>query len=178
MGQDIFEEIDPVDLEEGLLKRAKNRAMYLLGAKAYCRAELYKKLQKNYPDEICDKVVAVMEEYGFIDDEVYAKKLAAYLIKKKQFGLRKAKFEMGMKGLDKSLVDEVLEEYGADDMREEITKIIEKKYYDCLDDRKDIQRVVNALARRGYGFDDIKACISAVQQSIEDSDIDDTQYEE
>lgn len=166
--KNILDEIDPADLEEGLLKRAKNRAMYILAARPCSSKGLYNKLIKNYPDEICTDVVRLMTEYGFLDDEVYAKKLAHYLIKKKQLGIYKARYDMSVKGLDRTIIDEALAEYDSQDMQDEITRIIEKKYADSLDTGKDVQRVMNALARRGYSFDDIRSCISAFRENSDD----------
>lgn len=158
------------DKQSGEKERAKKRAMYLLGNRDYCRNELYKKLMENYCEETCDYVIELMEHYDFIDDERYAGKLAKKLIKVSHKGKRRARYEMMMKGLDAETVDEALSQYSDEDIVEEIKSLVEKKYYEKLDDRADVQKVIAALARRGYGFDDIKTALRLVREEMEENE--------
>lgn len=45
-------------------RKAKERALYLLDYRDYSYVELYKKLEKNYSEEICDAVMDKMLELG------------------------------------------------------------------------------------------------------------------
>ena len=158
--------------DEKELETAKKRAMYLLGGKDYSKKELMDKLLKNYSRENCEKAVAQMEEYGFLDDERYAKKLARQYIEVRKYGKSRAKMMMIQKGLGSALADEALEQYTSDDMIDEIVSIIEKKYYDRLfeeglEGRKEMQKVMAALARRGYGYEDIKSAVAIVRDGAE-----------
>ena len=79
---------------------------------------------------------------------------------------------MIQKGLGPSIADEALSRYSADDMVEEIRAVIEKKYMDRLsadgtEGMTEMQKVMAALARRGYGYDDIKKAISLVRENVE-----------
>lgn len=159
--------------DEKELETAKKRAMYLLGGKDYSKKELMDKLLKNYSRENCEKAVAQMEEYGYLDDERYAKKLARQYIEVRKYGKSRAKMMMIQKGLGSALADEALEQYTSDDMIDEIVSIIEKKYYDRLfeeglEGRKEMQKVMAALARRGYGYEDIKNAVAIVRDGAED----------
>ncbi len=154
------------------LETAKKRAMYLLGGKDYSKKELFDKLLKNYSRETCESVIEMMCEYGFLDDERYAKKLARQYIEVRKYGKSRAKMMMLQKGLGSALADEALEQYSADDLINEIVEIIEKKYYDRLfteglEGRKEMQKVMAALARRGYGFEDIKSAVALVKEGAE-----------
>ena len=155
------------------LETAKKRAMYLLGGKDYSKKELLDKLLKNYSRESCEKAVAQMEEYGYLDDRRYAGKLARQYIEVRKYGKSRAKMMMIQKGLGSALADEALEQYTSDDMIDEIVSIIEKKYYDRLfeeglEGRKEMQKVMAALARRGYGYEDIKSAVAVVRNGAED----------
>ncbi len=159
--------------DEKELETAKKRAMYLLGGKDYSKKELMDKLLKNYSRENCEKAVAQMEEYGYLDDERYAKKLARQYIEVRKYGKSRAKMMMIQKGLGSALADEALEQYTSDDMIDEIVSIIEKKYYDRLfeeglEGQKEMQKVMAALARRGYGYEDIKNAVAIVRDGAED----------
>lgn len=154
------------------LETAKKRAMYLLGGKDYSKKELFDKLLKNYSRETCESVIEMMCEYGFLDDERYAKKLARQYIEVRKYGKSRAKMMMLQKGLGSALADEALKQYSADDLINEIVEIIEKKYYDRLfteglEGRKEMQKVMAALARRGYGFEDIKSAVALVKEGAE-----------
>lgn len=165
---------EEIGVDDNEYQRARKRAIYLLGEKAYCSKELYEKLLKNYSEETCKRVLADMTDYGYIDDEKYAKKYAEYLIKGKKHGLHKARFEMQQKGIARAIADEALAEYDKEDYRAEIAALIEKKYKNKLDAPDDVRRTIAALARRGYGYSDIKAALERVSENAT-QDID---YEE
>ncbi len=154
------------------LETAKKRAMYLLGGRDYSRKELLDKLLKNYSRETCEEAVRQMAEYGYLDDRRYADKLARKYVEVRKYGKSRAKMMMIQKGLGPSIADEALSRYSADDMVEEITAIIEKKYMDKLsadgaEGMKEMQKVMAALARRGYGYEDIKKAVSLVRENTE-----------
>lgn len=149
------------------LETAKKRAMYLLGGKDYSRKELLNKLLNNYSPEVCEAAVEQMLEYGYLDDERYAKKLARNYIEVRKYGKKRAKMMMIQKGLNPSLADEALSRYSDEEIIDEIVAIIEKKYYDNLfesglEGQKERQKVMAALARRGYGYEQIKKAVSIV----------------
>lgn len=159
-------------MNEKELETAKKRAMYLLGGKDYSRKELTEKLLKNYSREAAEAAVSQMVEYGYLDDRRYAKKLARQYIEVRRYGKSRAKMMMIQKGLGPQLADEALEQYSAEDLIGEIVTIIEKKYYDRLfleglEGRKEMHKVMAALARRGYGYEDIKTAVSAVRDGSE-----------
>lgn len=149
------------------LETAKKRAMYLLGGKDYSRKELLNKLLNNYSPETCEAAVEQMIEYGYLDDERYAKKLARNYIEVRKYGKKRAKMMMIQKGLSPSLADEALSKYSDEEIIDEIIAIIEKKYYDSLfesglEGQKERQKVMAALARRGYGYEQIKRAVAVV----------------
>lgn len=148
------------------IQQAKKRAAYFLGLRAYSKGELYKKLGTDFPSETCEAALEWAESLGYLNDREYAEKLAKKLIHVKRVGIRKASWEMRQKLVPDEIINDVLSEYSDDDMCSEITELLKRKYSDKLNDRKDIERVMNALARRGYNFDDIKKCISAFKADI------------
>lgn len=157
------------------LETAKKRAVYLLGGKDYSKKELMNKLLNNYSRESCEAAVEQMVEYGYLDEKRYANRLAHAYIEVRKYGKSRAKMMMIQKGLAPELADEVLSAYSSEDMVEEIAEVIRKKYSDriCIDGlegRKELQKVMAALARRGYGYEDIKTAISLVKDGFSDYD--------
>ena len=62
------------------LRRARERALYLLGYRDHSYKELFNKLEKNYPEEVCFEIANKMVGLGLINDERYAEKLARDMI--------------------------------------------------------------------------------------------------
>lgn len=163
-GQDITREELSKIRGADVLRKAKNRALYLLGERDMCLAELTKKLTKTYGEEVASEAAGYVKDLGYINDERYAPKLAEYLIKRKKYGRRRAKQEMLHKGLDRELVEEALSNIPEDEISEGLADLIERKYANKLADYKDRQKVIAALARRGYSFDEIR---QAIEQLLE-----------
>lgn len=151
------------------LRKAKARALYLLGERAMCFAELKSKLSKTYGEEIASEAAEYARELGYINDEEYAPKLAEYLIKRKRWGVRRARLEMLHRGLSRELVENTLADISEDEIDEELTALIARKYANKLRDYDDRRRTIAALARRGYDFGAIRRCIEAyLDESVSD----------
>lgn len=174
--------ITPPELEQikgaDVLRKAKKRALYLLGERSMCRGELLNKLKRTYGEEIAEQAVEYVEEMGYINDEEYAPKLADYLIRRKRWGVYRAKREMIFRGLDAELVENVLAEFSEEELDEELVELIEKKYSSKIADYDDRRRTIAALMRRGYGYAAVKRCIERVLDNEEDDEFfdDDEQY--
>lgn len=164
MDADLLEKLQHADK----LRKAKKRALYLLGGRMYCWNELYKKLLPTYGEEASKAAADAMQEYGYIDDEDYARKLAQRLIHGKRYGMGKTRWEMQRRGLDRNLIEDVLAEYSDDDIDGEIMHLLETKYAEKLSDPDDRRRTMAALARRGYGWSQVKRCVERLELSDED----------
>lgn len=162
----LFEEIE----QDAEYQRARKRAMYLLGSRPYSTAALKEKLLNNYSEETADKVIEDMTRYGFLDDEDYAKRLAGSIINGKKYGLHRAKAEMRRKGVPDELIEQALGEFSREDIEDSLIGLVRKKYSDRIYHREDRQKVIAALARRGYGFSEIKTAITAVLEEIEEEE--------
>lgn len=158
--------------------RAKRRALYILAQRDHSAKELYDKLIKNYPPELCTLTVEAMRDFGYLDEEKYARKLfKSYM--NKGWGKSKIRFELKRKGLSEDLIALCEEEYDDEDYIEEITELINKKYINKLDfsDYSSVQRVTAALARRGFSYDDIKTAMARVREEYDEDYDDFTDYD-
>lgn len=142
-------------------RRARERALYLLDARDYSYTELFKKLEVNYDEDICYEVLNSLAELGVVDDRRYAQRLGEYLIEKKRFGRYRAAMEMKRRGLSKDLISETLDKYDEDSVVR-LYELVKEKYEQYLTDQKGVNRVKNALVRKGFSYDDINAVIKAV----------------
>lgn len=169
MDSELLEKLQRADN----MRKAKKRALYLLGSRMYCYGELYKKLLPIYGEEASRAAADAMQEYGYIDDEDYARKLAERLIRGKRYGMGKTRWEMQRRGLDRNLIEDVLTEYSEDDIDEEIMHLLQTKYSEKLDDPDDRRRTMAALARRGYGWGEVKRCMERCAELTEDEEFED-----
>lgn len=159
--------------------RAKRRALYILAQRDHSKKELYDKLIKNYPPDLCETVVGLMCEHDLINEEKYTEKLyRAYI--NKGWGKSKIRFELRRKGLPDSLISQQEEEYDTEDFIDEIMHLVDKKYAGKLDfsDYKSVQRVTAALARRGFAYDDIKLALSRIKDGDYDEYDENEDYDE
>ncbi|MBD5129156.1 MAG: regulatory protein RecX [Ruminococcaceae bacterium] len=176
-GQVISPETLSEIMGEDALRKAKKRALYLIGERDMCRGELLKKLAKTYGAEIAEQAAEHVVSLGYVNDGEYAPKLAEYLITRKKWGKRRVRYEMLSRGLDRELVENTLADIDEDELDEELITLIEKRYINKIADYDDRRRTIAALARRGYDFGSIKRCIQAVLEDVED-DFDDYSEDE
>ena len=138
-----------------LTKRAKLRAMHLLESMDRTRAELVRKLQAGeYPREAVEAALAYVESFGYLDDRRYARHYVE--CKKEGRGKARLKMELAQKGVDRSIIEEVLEEAELDDCRDTIRELVRKRRRGSgpMDDRER-QRIYGYLMRKGFSSSDI-----------------------
>lgn len=151
------------------LRRARERALYLMETRDHSYRELFDKLEKNYPEDICFEVCNRLAEMGVINDRRYAEKLCRQLFEVKKLGRYRVRQEMRLRGLGAEIIEEAMENFsGEDEPFERLEKLVEQKYERYLTDRKGVERVKNALARKGYSFGEIKEVLELYDLDFED----------
>lgn len=163
VGDEIDEEHMQDILRQAQRRTARERAYYLLGYRDHSKKELYDKLLKSACPEIALEIVEMVEEQGLINDAEYARKLAEYYLKSKAWGEKKVYFEMLRRGIDKETASEALSCCEVDSVGQ-IKAVIEKKYYDCLEDYNKKQRTIAALLRKGFSYEDIKSAMELIAE--------------
>lgn len=101
---------------------------------------------------------------GYIDDLKFAQFWVENRNQRKGSSMRRLKSELAAKGVDRTIVDQVVHDSERDDTVE-IQKIIAKKYrrYD------DPQKLLAYLARLGFSYDDSKQAVTDYEASLADS---------
>ena len=170
------EAIDLEALKEWLLPRqypeALNGAVALLALRARSSGELKAKLkQKHYTDETIDMVLYKLEKEHLLDDEAFAREWAEACARR-QMGRQRIALELRQKGIDRELAQQVIDELDRDEAAAgaaELASRLLRKYISEKDPRKAMNKLLAAMARRGYGYEDAKAAIdAAMQQARED----------
>ena len=140
-------------------RKAYAQALRYLTLRAHSADELYKKLIKKHSAECSSHAIEKCREIGFIDDEDFAFRYANELINKKKYGISRIRSELYAKGIDREIIENVLNSLEFD-FSQSIIEIIEKKYSDCFSDEKGKRRMIAGLMRLGYNYSDIKSALA------------------
>lgn len=159
VGMDIDDETLKSIIERSDIKRAKDKAMWLISYRDHAKGELIEKVRRDTSKEAAIKAVQRLEELGLINDERFATRYASDLINLKHMSKNAAKRKLVEKGIDRELAQQVLDSIDCD-TKFHIAAIIDKKYASSLCDEKGKRRCVNALMRLGYNYADIKSVLN------------------
>ena len=102
---------------------------------------------------LCDR----REELGYLNDAEYAARIVRHY-SAKGFGEKKLRSELYRRGFPRDLWDSALEQ--AEDPAEAIDAFVAKKLAGKTPDRKELKKVSDALARRGYSWSEIRDALS------------------
>lgn len=140
-------------------RKAYAQALRFLTLRAHSADELYKKLIKKHSAECALYAIEKCRELGFIDDEDFAFRYANELVDKKKYGVSRIRSELYAKGIDREIIENVLNSLEFD-FSQSIIEIIDKKYSDCFSDEKGKRRMISGLMRLGYNYSDIKSALA------------------
>ena len=160
----------------------KHRALDALSARPMSRAELVNKLtakprrkSKNFDPRPeaddgtthsrAEAVADRLEELGLLNDESYAVQVARHYAAK-GYGPHKVKDELFRRGVPREYWDTALD--ALDDPAPILDTLLEKKLRGKEDDRAELKRAADSLARRGFCWEDISAALARRGEYPED----------
>lgn len=150
---------------------ALNLAVSLLAQRAHSSGEIEKKLRdKFYLPETVEMVLYKLEKEHFLNDEAFATEYAASL-SRRQMGRTRITQELRRKGIAPALIQQALESLDAeeaDDAALVLARKLLRRYERESDPRKAMQKLLMAMARRGYGFEEARAAAQRAIQEPED----------
>ncbi len=158
--------------------RARGKALDLIARKPVSRKELVKKLTAKPPrkkdgterepiatQEQAETVADWLEDLGYLNDREYAKTVVRHY-SAKGYGDRKLRDELFRRGVPRELWTEVLEE--AQEPEDGIDTFLQKRFRGGTPDQKDLKRAADALARRGYNWNEIREGLNRYGAGIEE----------
>ena len=139
----------------------KNRAFNILEYRAHSKKELFDKLCQKTDEDTAWAVVEKMCELGLVDDKALLRNKLENLLNVKKYGIKRAMNDLTMRGFDREEIEETIQEMEYDEYSA-ICEIIEHRYADELpeSDIKERQKILSALMRRGFSYDDIKSAMA------------------
>lgn len=147
---------------------AMEKAVALLAMRSRTQQEIADALRKNaYPERTVARVMARLDEAGYINDTDFAEQWAASRTNK-GMGSRRIRMELRRKGVDGEAIDEALTAIDEDDMLSGALKAARKAASGKdITDPKDRQKILAALARRGYGYSEAKQALDMLKEETE-----------
>ncbi|MBM3691416.1 MAG: regulatory protein RecX [Actinobacteria bacterium] len=140
-------ETDPIGVARAIVFRK-------LAVSAKTRAELAEILKsRNIPTDIASAVLDRFSEVGLIDDQLFANNYAKSRHQHRGFAARAIKYQLANKGVSQQEIDSALSDITPEVELQRAIKLAEKKLESIrnLDSTKQLNRVVDFLARKGYG---------------------------
>ena len=151
-------------IEDSNNKRAKEKALWLISYRDHSKKELIDKIKRTSSEESAVSAVERLTELGLVNDEAYARRYYKELTQgSKHLSPRGARYKLMEKGIDRELIDAIVDETDIDE-REQIRIIINSKYKNVNSDEKTKKRAVSALQRKGFRFEDIRSVMEEYEE--------------
>lgn len=168
-------EVDTDELRQWLLPRqypmALNDAVALLAQRARASGEIRQKLRRKlYMEDTIEMVIYKLEKERLMDDEAFARDWAASRARC-QIGRSRIVRELRMKGISQEMAENALAELDEEEGDEAAVALAQKllrRYSGEADERKAMQKLLAAMARRGYGYEESRQAIETAVEQIDE----------
>ncbi|MEG2673287.1 MAG: regulatory protein RecX [Ruthenibacterium sp.] len=141
-------------------RKAKDQALRYVSMRDYASKELYDKLCLKFDADTSATAVAEMVRLDLLNDENFALHRAKYLIRQKK-SVREIERQLTLKGIAKETIAAVLDTLAPAD--DECYALLQKSYRTKLL-AGDVDKVLAAMARRGFPYGAAKAAIERFWQ--------------
>ena len=116
-----------------------------------CTQEVMKKLATfDMPDSEREKIMKLLVEDGFIDDERYASTFVRSKIHLKKWGVNKIRMALKMKGISDEIINNSLSEIDPEIYRDELVKVLKAKKINETDPYKRKAKLAQYAMQKGY----------------------------
>lgn len=177
-GMEISDELYDRLTESAGRSNLRSKALDLIASRPMSRKELTDKLTARRPrgkdgrerpplatPEQAAEVADWLEELGYLNDAEYAKTVARHY-SAKGYGDRKLRDELFLRGIPREYWEEALQEAQAPE--EGIDDFLQKRFRGRIPDQKELKRASDALARRGYRWNEIREGLNRYGAGIEE----------
>lgn len=145
-----------------LYPRARERALNILESSSRTSMEIRRKLKDGYyPKIICDRVISMLEEYGYLNDYEYARYYFTGRIKSKSCIV--IRNELRNKGVSEDIINIVAAETDYDESSAIEAYIRKKGIIPNEMDYREKSKLCASLLRKGYNFDDIQKTVERMR---------------
>lgn len=152
-GQEVEEEfIDNLKFEDEKTEALLLSYKFLQRNKT--KKQLVDHLYKNkIQREIIDTILPILEEKKYLNDEDYARRYLNDALNIKKYGKNKTRYMLMSKGIERNVIDKVMENYDYELEYMNALELVEKRISKDESDPKKIYSAKNYLQGRGFEFE-------------------------
>ncbi len=150
--------------------KCKDCAFYYINKRRHTKKELVDKLVKReYDVSVAREVADYLEEAKYIDDADYARRFILDAVRLKKHGLVRIKRDLTVKGVERSVIDDVLYNLNMD-TSDILAELIETRAANLdLKDEKSLNKLKGFLLRRGFNYGDINGALHEYRNKKENN---------
>lgn len=151
-------------------KRTYAAALTFLGQRVRSRAEVEQRLQqREFTPEAIEQTMTRLQQEGYLDDATFGQQWVNNRQRFRPRSERALRYELRRKGMDNTLIDEVLQEAEIDEDAAAWAAIAPKvARWQGLERAQFIQKAGGFLARRGFGHEVARRVIDRAWQQRND----------
>ena len=136
---------------EDRLQRALELGYRYLNRRDRTVGEMRRHLARQGVDRhTTDETIATLSEQGYLNDARFARLLAEDKRELEQWGRERIERTLLERGIDRALVDETLTSMAPQREFERALEVLERRFPSLLADRRDRDRALGVLLRKGY----------------------------
>ena len=158
---------------------SKNLALYHLSFKARTEKEVRDYLAKHEIDEkIIPRVIQSLKDDNWINDRQYAQAI----INSNQLSGDKGSYmlmqKISQKGVTKSIIQEVLQEFDMAEVAERTAEKLLKKYQGKLPARALQDKIIQSLSNKGFSYSEAKTAFDQLDSQVEEETVQELIFKE
>jgi len=136
-----------METNDAILKKVLHYCAY----QDRCTQEVRTKLATfDMPDSEKKKVLKLLVDEGYLDDERYASTFVRSKIHLKKWGVNKIKMSLKMKGISEEIINDALSEIDPEIYKEELIKVLKSKKINESDPYKKKAKQAQYAMQKGY----------------------------
>ena len=116
-----------------------------------------KLLAKGHRADAVDYAVAWLTERRLLDDAAYAESVVRSYTRR-GYGAARIRQELTRRGVDRETAETAMQSFSPD--RAQLCALLDKRLHGDVSDRKEIDKAVAALQRRGFSWSDIRDALA------------------
>lgn len=124
-----------------------------------------KLLDKGHDEQATDYALAWLAERRLLNDAAYAESVVRSCARK-GYGQMRIRQELTRRGIDRETAKAALQDFSPD--RAQLVALLDKRLRGDVSDRREIDKAVAFLQRRGFSWQDIRDALAAYGQDIPD----------
>ena len=120
-----------------------------------------KLLAKGHDEEAADYALAWLTERSLLNDALFAESVVRGYTRK---GAARIRQELTRRGIDRDTAEAAMQTFSPDEAQ--MLALLEKRLRGDVSDRKEVEKAVAALQRRGFAWNDIKRALETYGSSL------------